>query len=108
MDRGHNRQIIFLDDEDRAAFANLLGRYRQAFGFRLVHYCFLSNHFHLLVQLPDPRLWSRLMAGLLRAYAGVLLYVHLRNDQDPARRKRVIHYEANQVTIAISPQNKKQ
>jgi putative transposase len=68
MDRGHNRQVVFRDDEDRATFANLLLRYRKAFAFRLFHYCLLSNHFHLLMQLPDPRLLSRLMAGLLRAY----------------------------------------
>ena len=28
MDRGHNRQAVFLDDEDRAAFLGLVGRYR--------------------------------------------------------------------------------
>src|SRR5271165_3043503 len=28
----------------------------------------MSNHFHLLVKLPDPRQVSTLMAGLLRAY----------------------------------------
>jgi putative transposase len=68
MDRGHNRQTIFLDDEDRAAFLSLLGHYRQRFQLRLFHYCLMTNHFHLLVQLPDPRQLSRLMAGLLRAY----------------------------------------
>jgi putative transposase len=68
MDRGHNREAVFLDDEDRRAFLRLVGRYRDRFDFRLYHYCLMTNHFHLLVQLDDPRQVSPLMAGLLRAY----------------------------------------
>jgi putative transposase len=68
MDRGHNREAVFLDDEDRRAFLGLVDRYRRRFGFRLYHYCLMSNHFHLLLQLDDPRQVSPLMAGLLRAY----------------------------------------
>jgi putative transposase len=68
MDRGHNREAVFADDEDRYAFLNLVQRYQKKFGFRLYHYCLMTNHFHLLVQLPDPRQMSALMAGLLRAF----------------------------------------
>jgi putative transposase len=68
MDRGHNREEVFTDDEDRAAFLGLVERYRTRFRFRLYHYCLMSNHFHLLAQLEDPRHVSPLMAGLLRAY----------------------------------------
>jgi putative transposase len=68
MDRGHNRQAVFLDDEDRAAFLALVRRYRDRFRFRLFHYCLMTNHFHLLLQLPQPERLSVLMAGLLRAY----------------------------------------
>jgi putative transposase len=68
MNRGHNRESIFADNEDRQAFLNLLARYRDRFGFQLLHYCLMSNHFHLLVKLRDPRHVSTLMAGLLRAY----------------------------------------
>jgi putative transposase len=68
MNRGHNREAIFLDDEDRHAFLGLVDRYRKRFGFRLYHHCVMSNHFHLLLQLDDPKQLSALMAGLLRAY----------------------------------------
>ena len=68
MDRGHNREDIFADDEDRAAFLGLVERYRKRFGFRLYHYCLMRNHFHLLAQLEDARHVSPLMAGLWRAY----------------------------------------
>jgi putative transposase len=68
MDRGHNREAIFADDEDRQAFLGLLGRYQSRFRLRLYHYCLMTNHFHVLVQLEDPAQVSTLMAGLLRAY----------------------------------------
>jgi putative transposase len=69
LNRGHNREAIFAHDDDKAAFLALLRRYRQRFAFRLYHYCVMDNHFHLLLQPADPRQLSRLMAGLLLAYA---------------------------------------
>jgi putative transposase len=68
LNRGHARETIFHDDDDRAHFLHLLARYRDRFGFRLYHYCLMNNHFHLLFQLPEARDLSRLLAGLLVAY----------------------------------------
>ena len=64
INRGHNRETVFADDDDRRFFLQLLGRYRD----RFFHYCLMSNHFHLLLRLVDPRLLSPLMAGLLGSY----------------------------------------
>jgi putative transposase len=66
--RGHNREVVFADDQDHADFLDLLARYRQRFPVRPYHYCLMSNHFYLLVhgeRLADLSAW---MAGLLRAY----------------------------------------
>jgi len=68
LNRGHARETIFHDDDDRASFLGLLARYRNRFQFRLYHYCLMGNHFHLLLDLPDPRRLSGMMAGLLVAY----------------------------------------
>jgi len=75
MDRGHNRETVFADDDDRAHFLKLLARYRERFELRLYHYCLMDNHFHLLLQLPDPRRMSGMMAGMLRSYTH---YAHRR------------------------------
>ena len=69
MNRGQNRATIFADDNDRHYFLGLLARYRQRFDVHLYHYCLLDNHFHLLLQLAQPRQLSRLMASMLVAYA---------------------------------------
>ncbi len=37
MNRGHNREPVFAHDEDRRAFIDLVARYRDRFGFRLLH-----------------------------------------------------------------------
>ncbi len=68
MNRGHNRETIFSDDEDRRQFLGLLARYQERFDWRLYHYCLMSNHFHLLLQLADPAQLSSVVAGLLRSY----------------------------------------
>jgi putative transposase len=68
INRGHARETVFHDDEDRARFLQLLAEYRDRFELRIYHYCVMGNHFHVLLQLPDPRGVSRVMAGLLVAY----------------------------------------
>jgi putative transposase len=68
MNRGHNREVVFADDDDRRYFLALLARYQKRFAWRLYHYCLMSNHFHLLLQLADPGQLSALLAGLLRSY----------------------------------------
>jgi REP-associated tyrosine transposase len=52
LNRGNNRDDVFTDDGDREAFLEALGRTRSRYAFRLLGYCLMSNHFHLLLQ-PD-------------------------------------------------------
>ena len=66
--RGHNREALFADPDDLRYFLGLVARYRQRFDLQLYHYCVMTNHFHLLVQLDNPRRLSALVAGLLLAY----------------------------------------
>ena len=81
MNRGHNREQIFGDDDDRRHFLDLLARYRDRLGLRLYHYCLMSNHFHILVQLERPADLSKWLAGMLRAY------VHYFSGTGPRRRQ---------------------
>jgi REP element-mobilizing transposase RayT len=67
MNRGHHREVVFHTDGDHAYFLQLLDRYRQPFPVRLLHYGWMDNHFHLLLQRAEPRLLSPFMAGPLRA-----------------------------------------
>ena len=76
INRGHNRENIFTDEQDFLYFKTLLARYRTRFQIRLYHYCLMSNHFHLLLQLERPQALSSFMAGMLRSYVH---YYHRRH-----------------------------
>jgi putative transposase len=68
MNRGHNRESVLADVEDKRYFLDLLGRYRRRFGLQLFHFCLMTNHFHLLVRVESAKALSAFMAGLQRAY----------------------------------------
>jgi REP element-mobilizing transposase RayT len=54
--RGNARDWIYLDDEDRQVFTDLLGEVVGGFNWLLHAYCLMGNHYHLLVETPDANL----------------------------------------------------
>lgn len=65
--RGNVRRKIFLDDEDRQAFLDTVAWVVERFGWICHAYCLMDNHFHLLIETPDPNL-SRGMRQLNGVY----------------------------------------
>ncbi|MCM2264390.1 MAG: transposase [Desulfuromonadales bacterium] len=68
ISRGNNRERIFWDDEDFAAYLELCRRYKERDGFRLYHWVLMPNHVHLLLEPGDGGSLSRTMQGLQLAY----------------------------------------
>lgn len=66
--RGNERRPIFRDDGDRRMFLTFLGQAVTRFGWSLTAWVLMTNHFHLVVQTPQPNL-SRGMHWLNSAYA---------------------------------------
>lgn len=56
MNRGARHQEIFLSDEDRHDFLDLLGTIHERFGLELNAFCLMSTHYHLLVRNPEGEL----------------------------------------------------
>jgi REP element-mobilizing transposase RayT len=54
--RGNNRGRIFVDDIDYASYVRLLARTVTHRAWRLLAYCLMPNHVHLLVETPLPNL----------------------------------------------------
>ena len=54
--RGDGRDDIYLDDEDRELYIELLCEVCERFNWSLHSYCLMSNHYHLLVETPDGNL----------------------------------------------------
>src|SRR3989304_3223061 len=66
--RGNERAPIYRDDGDRRRFLELLAHVRERYRWRILAYCLMTNHYHLLVQTPEPNL-ARGMRQLNGAYA---------------------------------------
>jgi putative transposase len=56
MIRGVHRYRIFLDDTDRNELLRLLLLVRARYGWHVLAYCLMDNHYHLLVETPDANL----------------------------------------------------
>ena len=52
--RGNERRRIYRDDVDRHRFLELLAKLVKGYRWRILCYCLLGNHYHLLVQTPEP------------------------------------------------------
>ncbi|MBI2214771.1 MAG: transposase [Acidobacteria bacterium] len=66
--RGNERRHVFLDDEDRDQFLQLLADAVTRFSWILTAYTLMTNHFHLVIETPVPTL-SRGMQWLNGSYA---------------------------------------
>jgi putative transposase len=67
MSRGDRREAIFLDDHDRESFLQTLGDTCVKTGWQVHAFCLMPNHFHLVVETPQPNLVSG-MKWLLGTY----------------------------------------
>jgi putative transposase len=67
--RGNERRPIFRSDHDRRTFLEFLGQAATRFGWSVTAYVLMTNHFHLVIQTPEPNL-SRGMHWLNSRYAG--------------------------------------
>ena len=56
MSQGDRQDDIFLDDVDRKEFVATLASVCQKTGWRVHAYCLMHNHFHLVVETPEPNL----------------------------------------------------
>ena len=66
--RGNNRQIIFTDDADTAAYAHWLAQGAAKYGVSVHAWVFMTNHVHLLLTPSDDLAISRLMQSIGRQY----------------------------------------
>jgi REP element-mobilizing transposase RayT len=56
MNRGDRREPIFNDDKDRERFLATLGEACGKTGWQIHALCLMPNHFHLVVETPQPNL----------------------------------------------------
>jgi len=54
--RGNAKQAIFIDDEDRGVFFDVLSMVVERFNWFCHAYCLMENHYHLLIETPNGNL----------------------------------------------------
>ena len=69
MNRGDRREPIFQDDADRKRFMETLDEACIRSGWQVHAYCRMPNHFHLVVETPQPTLVAG-MKWFLGTYTG--------------------------------------
>lgn len=68
--RGNNKEEVFKYPEDKQLFLNQLYKNKQICDIRLINYCIMNNHFHLIVKTGrNPKNLSNFMQRITTSYA---------------------------------------
>jgi putative transposase len=53
VQRGHNRNVVFVEDRDYEYYLENLAEWKTVLGLRVYSYCLMTNHVHLIVGAND-------------------------------------------------------
>lgn len=68
LNRGNNRQVVFIEDQDYSHYLKILKRYKEKFQFKVFAYCLMTNHIHLLIQTSPKGTISEIMKAITIAH----------------------------------------
>ena len=66
VQRGNNSEHVFLDKDDYSRYLQLLEKYSREYRVKILAYCLMSNHTHILA-VPSA---TDALAGMMRVVAG--------------------------------------
>ena len=67
--RGNNREPVFHFSDDRRFYLDLLGRHAACYGVRILGYCLMTNHVHLIAVPEREDSLARTMRCVHSEYA---------------------------------------
>lgn len=68
LNRGNNRQVVFVEDEDYRHYLNILQRCKEKFDFKIFAFCLMTNHVHLLLRVSEKGSVSKIMQSITIAH----------------------------------------
>lgn len=101
MNRGLASRNIFADRSDRDQFLKLLADCHEMWGIRVIAYCLMGNHYHLLVQTPHANL-SRVMRHLDGLYTQRYNRRHKRDGPLFRGRYKAILIDGDEYLLAVA------
>lgn len=66
--RGNAKNNIYHDNDDYQYFVKILISYSKERKVKIFHWVIMSNHYHLLMEIENPKELSSVMAGIARSY----------------------------------------
>lgn len=69
INRGNQKQRVFLEDSDFEKYLELLKHYKRKYKFKMYAFCLMPNHVHLILEVNKPTELAKIMQGLNIAYA---------------------------------------
>lgn len=100
MNRGLSRRDIFLEDNGRQSFLDLLSDISQLWKVEIFAYCLMDNHYHLLFRTPKGGL-SRAMRHLDGIYTQRFNRAHNRDGPLFRGRYRAILIDAEDYFLSV-------
>ena len=69
LNRGNNRQDIFVEENDYGQFLKMMTGYFGNAGMEIIHYALMPNHYHLIVKIKDAANLKKVLQQLNQGYA---------------------------------------
>jgi len=69
IQRGNQKQNIFLEGADFEKYLEILLHYKRKYVFKLYAYCLMPNHIHLIVEVKNENDLAKIMQGVSLTYA---------------------------------------
>lgn len=101
LNRGANKQRIFLANSDYLSFFNLLKDCHEMWGLEVHAYCLMPNHYHLLVHTPQGNL-ARCLRHLNGVYTQHFNAVHEREGSLFRGRYKAILVEKDNYLLQVA------
>ena len=68
INRGNQKQTIFLDNIDCEKYLDILRHYKRKYRFKLYGYCLMPNHIHLIIEIKDINDLAKIMQCITQTY----------------------------------------
>jgi len=98
--RGNAKEAIYYDEKDKKRFLNFLAKVTMQYGWVCHAYCLMTNHYHLLIETPQPNL-ARGMKRLNSLYSLIFNKRHRRVGHVLQGRYRSIVVEKHSYLLEL-------
>lgn len=68
IQRGNQKQNIFLEEADFKKYLEILLHYKRKYNFKIYAYCLMLNHIHLIVEVKKVSDLPKIMQGISLTY----------------------------------------